>query len=45
MLIVDAQIQLWNAVNRISGPPEEQLRERHDADSGTKTQDKATARG
>src|SRR5919197_1565995 len=33
-------------VNRMSGPPEEQLRERHDAsDFKTKTQDKIDARG
>jgi GST-like protein len=33
-------------VNRASGPPEEQLRERHDAgDFATKTQDKIAARG
>ena len=33
-------------VNRASGPPEEQLRERHDAsDFATKTQDKIDARG
>jgi GST-like protein len=33
-------------VNRASGPPEEQLRERHDAnDFETKTQDKIEARG
>jgi GST-like protein len=32
-------------VNRASGPPEEQLRERHDAgDFETKTQDKIEAR-
>jgi GST-like protein len=33
-------------VNRASGPPEEQLRERHDAsDFKSKTQDKIDARG
>jgi GSH-dependent disulfide-bond oxidoreductase len=33
-------------VNRASGPPEGQLRERHDAsDFETKTQDKIEARG
>jgi GST-like protein len=33
-------------VNRTSGRPEEQLRERHDArDFATKTQDKIDARG
>ena len=33
-------------VNRTSGPPEEQLHERHDAsDFETKTQDKVGARG
>jgi GST-like protein len=33
-------------VNRASGSPEEQLRERHDAgDFATKTQDKIDARG
>jgi GST-like protein len=33
-------------VNRASGPPEEQLRERHDAsDFETETQDKIDARG
>jgi GST-like protein len=33
-------------VNRTSGPPEEQLHERHDAgDFKTKTQDKIGARG
>jgi GSH-dependent disulfide-bond oxidoreductase len=33
-------------VNRASGRPEEQLRERHDAsDFATKTQDKIDARG
>ena len=33
-------------VNRTSGPPEEQLHERHDAsDFRTKTQDKIAARG
>jgi GST-like protein len=33
-------------VNRISGAPEEQLHERHDAsDFETKTQDKVSARG
>jgi hypothetical protein len=33
-------------VNRTSGPPEEQLHERHDAsDFGSKTQDKIGARG
>jgi GST-like protein len=32
-------------VNRVSGPPEQQLRERHDAgDFATKTQDKIGGR-
>src|SRR5215204_7383630 len=40
-----AAVKRGRMVNRASGPPEEQLRERHDAsDFGTSTQDKMAAR-